>query len=167
LDPVLAADDQLFVPVVVYVHAANTGSKPGSGSRSVPLKAPPAVIVPVSSIAVPPDPLRLRVGRPVGRSTKPLTAPVTNGEATCQTLVLLFTVPSVSTTKVAVNIWPSASDPLEQARALVGWTTNDQLPDAWAEVIEPPPPIPMKGSVLVSQPAAVTSRVKQRMIGRT
>lgn len=162
-------DQPVLLPVVLYEQAANIGKKPGAGSVRVPLKDPADVIVPRSSIANPPDAARIRAGvvTPVLRFTEPLSGRTTVDRGFCQKLVALLSVPSASTSKCAVSTWPSASDPLEQVRALVGCTVNDQLPAASAWVTPPDPPMPINGSVLFSQAATERSTVRQRTVDLT
>lgn len=152
---------------MVYEQAAKTGRKPALGSPRVPLKDPADVIVPARSIADPEDAARIRAVMPLLRFTEPLSGKRVVDEGPCQKLVPLLRVPPASTSKCAVNTWPSASDPLEQASALVGCTVNDQLPVTCATVIPPDPPKPINGSVLVSQAATETSNVRQRTVDLT
>jgi hypothetical protein len=152
-------------PVVLYEQAEteNTGSEPALGSPRVPLKDPAELKVPASSIADPEVAVRVRggVATPLLRFMNPVAVPAT--PAVCQVLLVL-TVPSVSTFNCAVSTWPSGSDPLPQV--LAGCRVNAQLPDTWAAVT-PVAPKPMNGSVLVSQALRETSNVRQRTMDLT
>ncbi len=165
----LGRDQPVLAPVAVYVQAANTGNEPGLGSVTVPLKDPVDVIVPRSSIADedPADAAMERTVKPVLRVTEPLSGRTSVVGGFCQVLVPVPRVPSASTSKNAVNTWPSASDPLEQVRVLVGRTVNDQFPVASARLTPPVPPMPIRVLALFSQAATDTSKVRQNNVGRT
>jgi hypothetical protein len=81
-----------------------------------------------------------------------------------QVLVELLTVPSASTSKCAVIVWPFGSDPL--AQLVVGCSVNVQLPETWPAVA-PVPPKPINGSVVLSQAATDASNARQRTIDLT
>src|SRR5450759_1592719 len=166
--------DHALVPDVVYSHppALHIGDSPAAGSVRVPVNVPVGVIVPRSSI---PDPLplpalKMRSADPSLSATAPLRGNTTAVGGFCQLLVEVLIVPSASTSKCAVRSDPSASNPPVQASVDVFRTVNDQSPVAWVCVTAPPPVTPMpkrSGSVLVSQAAVRTSRVRARAIGRT
>src|SRR5450759_548352 len=166
--------DQALVPGALYSHPVavlNIGDSPAAGSVRVPLKLLVGVIVPRSSIpdALPDPELKMRSVDPLFRLIVPLSGKTTVVGGFCQKLVELLSVPSARTSRCAVISEPSASPPL-QGSVLVFVTVKDQLPAASAWVMTPPPEPPMPkrpGSVLVSQAAVRTSRVRARAIGRT
>lgn len=164
----LGRDQPVLVPEVVYEQVPNTGNEPGAGSVTVPLKDPADVIVPRSSISEkdPAEAAMKRSVKPVPRLTAPLSGRTSVVGGFRQVLVVAR-VPSESTSNRAVNNWPSASDPLVHARALVGRTVNDQLPAASAWLTPPVPPKLINGSVLFSQAVTDTSKVRQKTLGRT
>jgi hypothetical protein len=94
---------------------------------------------------------------PLFRLTEPLMEP--EAVPAAQVLVAPLTVPSVPTSKCAVNVWPSASDPLPQP--VVGCNVNVQLPETWPGVA-PVPPKPINGSVVLSQAATDAINARQR-----
>jgi len=99
---------------------------------------------------------------PLFRLTEPLIDPEAVPDS--QVLVELLTVPSASTSKCAVSVWPSASDPL--AQLVVGCNVNVQLPETWPAVA-PVPPKPKNGSVVLSQAATDASNARPRTMDLT
>jgi hypothetical protein len=127
-------------------------------------------IVPINSIEdpVPFPPLRKRSAAPVLSDTEPLSGKL-DVAGVRQKLDAPLTVPSVRTFTVAVNTVPSGIDPPVHGNVVLWLTVNDQLPETSAAVtgLPAPPPVPKKGSVLVSQAAVRTSKVRARAVGLT
>jgi hypothetical protein len=120
--------------------------------------------VPASSIADPVVAVKVSGGvvTPLFRLTEPLMEP--EAVPADQVLVEALTVPSVSTSKCAVIVWPSPSDPLAQPD--VGCSVNVQFPETCPGVA-PVPPKPINGSVELSQAATPASNAIQRTIDLT
>jgi hypothetical protein len=168
--PLRHAYQPVLVAVTEYWQASlpNTWENPAAGSvRVAPETVPPEDIVPGNSSMA-----ELTVARNV-RLIAPLVKLMlppnwfTEPESGFRQLLVDATVPSLRTSRCAVITWPLASAPV-QGNAVVLCSVNDQFPAAWVAVSEPPPPpVPMSGSELFSQPAVDTRRAKPINIGRT
>jgi hypothetical protein len=94
----------------------------------VPLKVPPLVIVPRSSIPLPPE-LRIRSVKPSAK----LTVPPTGNSApdvTLRHVLVVAAVPSLCTDRLTGIRDPSASAPPVHARVVVFVRVRFQVPDA-------------------------------------